>query len=120
MNVLIVGSGAREHALTWKAAQSPRLSALYVAPGNAGTGHNVPIPMDDNAALTTFARERRIDLAIIGPEAPLANGLSDALRASGIKVFGPSRSAAQLEWSKSFAKDFMLRHDIPTARYRTF
>lgn len=127
MNVLIVGSGGREHALAWKVAQSPRLTRLYVASGNAGTESsvqrptsNVNIRAEDNAALVAFAREHEIDLVIVGPEAPLANGLADELRNAGIKVFGPSRVAAQIEASKTFAKDFMARHHIPTARYQTF
>ncbi|CAG0944433.1 phosphoribosylamine---glycine ligase [Anaerolineae bacterium] len=123
MNVLIVGSGGREHVLAWKVAQSPRLTHLFVAPGNAGTARvaqNVAIQAEDNAALVAFAREKHIDLAIIGPEVPLANGVSDALRDAGIRVFGPSRAAAQLEASKTFAKSFMARHHIPTARYAAF
>ncbi|MEW5719455.1 MAG: phosphoribosylamine--glycine ligase, partial [Chloroflexota bacterium] len=123
MRVLIIGSGGREHALAWKAAQSPRLTQLFVAPGNAGTARvaqNVAISADDNATLVAFAREKQIDLVIVGPEAPLANGVSDALRAAGIRVFGPSRAAAQLESSKIFSKAFMARHHIPTARYAAF
>ncbi len=123
MHILIIGSGGREHALAWKAAQSPRLTQLFVAPGNAGTAsvaQNVAISADDNAALVAFAREKQIDLVIVGPEVPLANGVSDALRAAGVRVFGPSRAAAQLESSKTFSKAFMARHHIPTARYATF
>ncbi|MBI5304772.1 MAG: phosphoribosylamine--glycine ligase [Chloroflexi bacterium] len=123
MNVLIIGSGGREHALAWKVAQSPRLMQLFVAPGNAGTARvaqNVVIQAEDNAALVAFAREKHIDLAIVGPEVPLANGVSDALRDAGIRVFGPSHAAAQLEASKTFAKAFMARHHIPTARYAAF
>jgi phosphoribosylamine--glycine ligase len=121
MKVLIVGSGGREHALAWKAAQSPRVRELFVAPGNAGTSaNNAPIAADDTPALTRFAVEQRIDLVLIGPEAPLAAGLADALRAQGVKVFGPSQAAAQIEASKAFAKAFMARHRIPTARYAVF
>jgi len=131
VQVLIVGSGGREHALAWKVAQSSLLSRLYVAPGNAGTAQlamrnpsctvrNIPILADDVSALVAFAREEGIDLVIIGPEAPLAAGLTDALRKAGIATFGPSRAAAQIEVSKAFAKDFMERHHIPTARYATF
>ena len=123
MRVLIIGSGGREHALAWKAAQSPRLTQLYIAPGNAGTtriAQNVPISANDTTALVAFARENAIDLVIVGPEVPLANGVSDALRAAGIRVFGPSRAAAQLESSKTFSKAFMVRHNIPTARYAAF
>jgi phosphoribosylamine--glycine ligase len=121
MRVLIVGSGGREHALAWKVAQSPRLSELYVAPGNAGTaGYNVSLSTEAPAAVAAFAKDRSIDLVIIGPEGPLAAGLADELRATGIKVFGPSRAAAQIEWSKAFAKAFMQRHNIATARYAAF
>ncbi len=123
MNALIVGSGGREHALAWKAAQSPRLSQLYVAPGNAGTAHitqNVPIPVEDSTALVAFARNHAIDLVIVGPEVPLAVGLTDDLSAAGMRVFGPSRAAAQIEASKAFAKAFMARHHIPTARFGAF
>ncbi len=122
MNVLIIGSGGREHALAWKAAQSPQLTRLFVAPGNAGTAsiaQNVPISTDDIPSLVAFARKQAIDLAIVGPEAPLAAGLADELRAAGLRVFGPSRAAAQIEASKSFAKAFMARHDIPTGRYKS-
>ena len=128
MRVLIVGSGGREHALAWKAAQSPRLEQLFVAPGNAGTevrwaggaARNVDIQPHETAALVDFARQQALDLVIIGPEAPLAAGLADALRAAGVPVFGPSRAAAEIESSKAFAKAFMLRHGLPTARFATF
>lgn len=119
MNVLVIGSGGREHALAWKLAQSPRLDKLFIAPGNAGTsalGKNVSISAEDAPGLVAFARENKIELAIIGPEAPLAAGLADALRAAGIRVFGPSRGAAQIEASKAFAKAFMVRRGIPAAR----
>src|SRR5512138_3780657 len=119
MNVLIVGSGGREHALAWKIAASPRLTRLFVAPGNAGTALNVPILSEDMPGLLAFAREQAIDLVIVGPEAPLAAGLTDAFQAAGIRVFGPSRAAAQIEASKAFAKAFMARHHIPTARHTT-
>lgn len=121
MNVLLVGSGGREHALAWKAAQSPRLGRLCVAPGNAGTAgtsaENIPIQAGDTPALVAFARANQIDLVIVGPEGPLAAGLADALRAVGMRVFGPSAAAAQIEASKAFAKAFMARHGLPTARY---
>ncbi len=128
MKVLLVGSGGREHALAWKLAQSPRLAALYVAPGNAGTAihsrqsviRNVAIAAEDTPGLVAFAQAKQIDLAVIGPEAPLAAGLADELRAASVNVFGPSRAAAQIEASKAFAKGFMARHHIPTARYATF
>ena len=121
VKVLIVGAGGREHALTWKVAQSPRLAQLFVAPGNAGTAaYNVPVHADDIPALVAFTIEQQIDLVIIGPEAPLAIGLADALRAADRSVFGPSQAAAQIEASKAFSKDFMQRHSIPTARFATF
>ncbi len=121
LNILIVGSGGREHAIAWKVAQSPRLAQLFVAPGNAGTAHyNVPISADDIPALVSFAHEQAIDLTIVGPEVPLALGLADALTATGRSVFGPSQAAAQIEASKAFSKGFMARHNIPTARFATF
>jgi phosphoribosylamine--glycine ligase/phosphoribosylformylglycinamidine cyclo-ligase len=124
MNVLIIGSGGREHALAWKIARSPRLGRLFIAPGNAGTlqqGHNVPIPAQGAAReLVEFCQGEQIDLVVIGPEAPLAEGLADDLRLAGLAVFGPSRSAAQIEASKAFSKAFMARHAIPTARFAVF
>jgi phosphoribosylamine--glycine ligase/phosphoribosylaminoimidazole synthetase len=123
MNVLIVGGGGREHALAWKVAQSPLLDKLYIAPGNPGTlglGENVALNVDDHQAVVAFCQSRQIDLAIVGPEAPLAAGIADALAAGGIRCFGPSRAAAQIEASKAFSKAFMARHAIPSARYQTF
>ena len=121
MRVLIVGSGGREHALAWKAAQSPRLTELFVAPGNAGTAsYNIAIGGDETSRLVEFATQRQIDLVIIGPEVPLAAGLADALRIAGIKAFGPSQAAAEIESSKAFSKAFMIRHGIPTARFAVF
>ncbi len=123
VNVLVVGSGGREHAIAWKLAQSPRLGRLFVAPGNPGTaslGENVPISAGDRAGLLAFCQAREVGLVIIGPEAPLAEGLADALREGGIKVFGPGARAAQIESSKAFAKAFMQRHGIPTARFAVF
>ena len=123
MNVLIVGSGGREHAMAWKVAQSPRLSKLYIAPGNAGAsscGENVALNLDDHSAVIRFGKEKDIDLVLVGPEAPLAAGVVDSLTAEGIRCFGPRQAAAQIEASKVFAKDFMARHHIPTARYATF
>lgn len=126
MNVLIIGSGGREHALAWKIAQSPRLTRLYIAPGNAGTsqiGKNVSIPIsgaDGFRGLIAFCREYKIGLVVIGPEIPLAEGLVDSLAETNIPTFGPSRAATQIEASKSFAKAFMERHKIPTARFATF
>ena len=118
MKVLVIGSGGREHALAWKLAQSPHLEALYCAPGNPGTrslARNVAIAPDDIAALRRFAREEGIDLTVVGPEAPLALGITDAFEAEALRVFGPTQAAAQLESSKIFAKRFMLEAGIPTA-----
>ncbi|MCC7359147.1 MAG: phosphoribosylamine--glycine ligase [Anaerolineales bacterium] len=123
MRVLVVGSGGREHALAWKVAQSPRLGRLFVAPGNAGTAalaENVSLAADDVPGLTAWAARHGIDLVIVGPEAALAAGLADALRAAGVPVFGPTRAAAEIEASKAFAKDFMARHGLPTAAYGIF
>ena len=123
MNVLIIGSGGREHAIAWKVAQSPRLTKLYITPGNAGTrdcGENVLLDVTSHADVVRFCKEKQIDLVLIGPEIPLADGLADSLSAEGIRCFGPSQAAAKIESSKSFAKDFMARHHIPTARYATF
>ena len=125
MNVLIIGGGGREHALAWKAAQSPRAQTVYVAPGNAGTARepgveNVPVAADDLEGLVAFARDHDVGLTIVGPEAPLVAGVVDAFQAAGLPCFGPSREAAALEGSKAFTKDFLARHRIPTADYATF
>jgi phosphoribosylamine---glycine ligase len=123
MNVMIIGSGGREHALAWKAAQSQRIGRVFVAPGNAGTAREpgvTNVPLDDIAVLVAFARRQNVRLTIVGPEAPLAAGIVDAFRAAGLAIFGPTRAAAQLESSKDFAKAFMARHRIPTADYATF
>lgn len=125
MKVLIVGSGGREHALTWKTAQSNEVEQVYVAPGNAGTAaepktRNVPIASDDVEALLRFSNENAIDMTIVGPEAPLVRGIVDQFRAAGRKCFGPTQAAARLEGSKAFAKDFLARYGIPTAIYRSF
>ncbi|MFZ5467631.1 MAG: phosphoribosylamine--glycine ligase [Pseudomonadota bacterium] len=125
MKILVIGSGGREHALAWKLAQSPRVAKVYVAPGNAGTAReakceNVGIQATDVPALFAFARDRAIDLTVVGPEAPLAAGVVDTFRDGGLRIFGPTREAAQLESSKAFAKDFLARHRIPTAEYRVF
>ncbi|MDV6319292.1 phosphoribosylamine--glycine ligase [Chromohalobacter sp. HP20-39] len=125
MKVLIIGGGGREHALAWKAAQSPRVDAVFVAPGNAGTAReskltNVDIAATDLPGLEAFARENGVGLTIVGPEAPLVEGVVDRFQAAGLAVFGPTQAAAQLEGSKAFAKDFLARHAIPTAAYATF
>ena len=125
MKILIVGGGGREHALAWKTVQSPLATKVYVAPGNAGTAlepllENVPIAADDVQGLLDFARREAVELTIVGPEAPLVLGIVDVFREDGLKCFGPTKAAAQLEGSKAFCKDFMARHRIPTANYRTF
>jgi phosphoribosylamine--glycine ligase len=125
MKVLVVGGGGREHALAWKAAQSPLVSQVYVAPGNAGTAQetrvsNVEIGAEDIDSLLEFAQQKKIDLTIVGPEAPLVAGIVDRFQQSGLTIFGPSAAAAQLEGSKTFTKDFLARHQIPTASYQSF
>jgi phosphoribosylamine--glycine ligase len=123
MKLLVVGSGAREHALAWKLAQSPRVQKVFVAPGNGGTAaepglENVALPTI--AELVEFARRENVHLTVVGPEAPLAAGIVDEFRTAGLRIFGPSRAAARLEASKEFAKGFMVRHRIPTARHAAF
>ena len=123
MKLLVIGSGGREHALAWKLAQAPRVQKVYVAPGNAGTAlesglENIPIT--DISQLAEFAQKHSVHLTVVGPEAPLAAGVVDLFRAKGLKIFGPTRAAAQLESSKDFAKQFMQRHRIPTAAFVTF
>ncbi|HVJ49465.1 phosphoribosylamine--glycine ligase [Desulfitobacterium sp.] len=119
--VLIVGSGGREHALAWKLAQSPEVDQIYVAPGNAGTlGWNVKIEANDIPALLAFAEEKEIDLTVVGPEEPLTLGIVDDFQAKGLRIFGPSRTAARLEGSKSFAKEIMHEANVPTARWEVF
>jgi phosphoribosylamine--glycine ligase len=125
MKILIVGSGGREHALAWKAKQSPKVDKVFVAPGNPGTAleasiENVALAVDDIAGLLAFAQTEKIDLTIIGPEIPLVMGIVDRFQQAGLKCFGPSAKAAQLEGSKSYCKDFMIRHNIPTAQYQSF
>lgn len=125
MKVLIIGSGGREHALGWKVAQSPLVSQIFVAPGNAGTAletklQNIDIAVTDIKGLVTFAKQQSIDLTIVGPEAPLVIGVVDAFRREGLAIFGPTQAAAQLEGSKAFTKDFLARHKIPTAEYQNF
>ncbi len=125
MKVLIIGGGGREHALAWRAARSPRVDQVLVAPGNAGTAleakiENRPVAADDLPGLVELARKEAVDLTIVGPEAPLVAGVVDAFREAGLACFGPSRACARLEGSKAFAKDFMARHTIPTAEYQVF
>ncbi|WP_345829876.1 phosphoribosylamine--glycine ligase [Erwinia sp. HDF1-3R] len=125
MKILVIGNGGREHALAWKASLSPLAETVFVAPGNAGTAlepalQNVDISATDIPALLRFASEEKIDLTIVGPEAPLVLGVVDAFRAAGLKIFGPTQAAAQLEGSKAFTKDFLARHHIPTAEYQNF
>ena len=125
MNVLVIGSGGREHALAWKAAQSPTVETVFVAPGNAGTAiepnlQNIALGGDDFAALADFAESNNVGLTIVGPEHPLVDGIVDYFAGRQLAIFGPSSGAAQLEGSKSFTKDFLARHQIPTANYETF
>jgi phosphoribosylamine--glycine ligase len=123
LNILVVGSGGREHALAWKLAQSTRVGKVFVAPGNAGTGRDAMltnVALTDIPDLVAFAQREHVALTAVGPEGPLAAGIVDAFRMAGLKIFGPTRAAAQLESSKDFAKAFMTRHGIPTAQYRTF
>ena len=125
MDVLVIGGGGREHALAWKLAQSPRVHTVYVAPGNAGTAReagveNVAIAADDITGLKDFAQQKNISLTVVGPEAPLVAGVVDVFTAAGLPCFGPSQGAAQLEGSKAFTKDFLARHNIPTAAYGNF
>ncbi|HEF8774490.1 phosphoribosylamine--glycine ligase [Providencia manganoxydans] len=125
MNILIIGGGGREHALAWKAAQSPLADKVYVAPGNAGTAlesalENVDIAATDIDGLLQFAKDKQIGLTIVGPEAPLVIGIVDAFQSAGLTIFGPTQGAAQLEGSKAFTKDFLARHKIPTANYQNF
>ena len=123
MNLLVIGSGGREHALAWRLAQSPRIGRVFVAPGNAGTAREEGVqnvPITEIATLIAFARREAVALTVVGPEAPLAAGIVDAFRAAGLRIFGPTRAAAQLESSKDFAKAFMVEHGIPTADYGTF
>ena len=123
MKVLVVGNGGREHALAWKISQSERVTDVYVAPGNAGTAVdaiNVPIAASDKQALLQFAQENDIGLTVVGPEAPLVDGIVDSFEAAGLKVFGPSKAAAELEGSKVFCKNLLHTANIPTATYQSF
>jgi len=123
MKVLVIGGGGREHALAWKLAQSPKVQHVYVAPGNGGTALDKRlsnVALSDPAALADFAQAQKIGMTVVGPEAPLSQGVVDLFRARGLRIFGPTQAAAQLESSKAFAKAFMQRHGIPTAAYDTF
>lgn len=123
LKVLVVGSGGREHALAWKLSQSPRVTKIYCAPGNAGMSSQaecVPIPATDLTALRDFALAQKIDLTVVGPEAPLAAGIVDVFQAAGLRIFGPNQAAARLESSKAFAKELMAKYGIPTGRFQTF
>ena len=123
MKILVVGSGGREHALAWKLAESPRVQKVYVAPGNGGTASEngvENVALSESGRLIDFCRKENIQLTIVGPEAPLAAGIVDQFQAAGLRIFGPTRAAAQLEASKDFAKSFMARHGLPTARHATF
>ena len=123
MNILVIGNGGREHALAWKLAQSERVQRVYVAPGNGGTALDkrlTNVAITDPVALADFAQAEKVGLTVVGPEAPLSQGVVDIFRARGLRIFGPTQAAAQLESSKAFAKDFMKRHAIPTAAYETF
>jgi phosphoribosylamine--glycine ligase len=123
MKLLVIGSGGREHALAWRLAQSEKVQKIYVAPGNAGTAHEdglENLPITDIHQLVAFSRDNAIHATVVGPEAPLAAGVVDAFRAAGLRIFGPTKAAAQLESSKDFAKQFMSRHGIPTAKFATF
>lgn len=123
MNILLIGSGGREHALAWKLAQSPLIGAFYAAPGNPGIAEHaelVNVNIDDHSAVIAFCKDKAVDFVVVGPEAPLVAGLADALRAAGLTVFGPSAAAAQLEGSKGFTKDVCARFNIPTGAYQRF
>ena len=120
MNILVIGSGGREHALYWKLSESPQTEQIYAIPGNPGMGASAAIALDDHAAILHFVKEHEIGLVVVGPEVPLMNGLVDELEAAGIRAFGPRANAAEIEGSKSFAKDLMKKYGIPTARYEVF
>lgn len=120
MNILVIGSGGREHALYWKLSESPQTEQIYAIPGNPGMGASAEIALDDHAAILRFVKEHEIGLVVVGPEVPLMNGLVDELEAAGIRTFGPRANAAEIEGSKSFAKDIMKKYGIPTARYEVF
>src|SRR3989344_284482 len=121
--ILIIGSGGREHALAWKLKQSPKVSEIFVAPGNQGTaqvGTNVDIKTGEFDRLIEFAKKEKIDLTVVGPDDPWAGGIVDAFQSQGLKIWGPSKKAAQVEGSKAFAKELMQKNNIPTAEFKTF
>src|SRR3989344_3246628 len=121
--ILIIGSGSREHALAWKLKQSPKVSEIFIAPGNPGTaalGENVNIPVRDIQALADFAEQNKIDLTVVGPEEPLALGIVDAFQSKNLKIWGPTKAAAQIESSTTFAKELMRKGVVPTAKFETF
>ena len=123
MRVLVIGGGGREHALVWKISQSPKVTDIYCAPGNAGTAEiakNVPIAADQIDQLLEFAEKNEIGLTVVGPEQPLVMGIVDRFQEKGLRVFGPTARAAELEGSKAFSKDIMKKYDLPTAEYKTF
>jgi len=124
MNILVIGSGGREHAITWKVCQSPKAEKVFVLPGNPGTSQiatNVEgVYVDDHAAVASFCKANQVDLVIVGPEVPLADGIVDSLADAGVRCFGPHKKAAEIESSKVFSKDFMIRNNIPTAKYAAF
>ena len=123
MKLLVIGGGGREHALAWRLARSARVQNIFIAPGNGGTARDKRfqnVPYESNEALADFAQREGVAFTVVGPEAPLASGVVDVFRARGLRIFGPTRAAAQLESSKDFAKAFMQRHRIPTAQYQTF
>ena len=123
MRVLVIGSGGREHALVWKIKQSPKVEKIFCAPGNAGTSEfadNIPIAPDDIEGLLQFAMKKEIELTVVGPEQPLVMGIVDRFEVKGLRIFGPSASAAELEGSKSFSKDIMQKYGLPTAEYKIF
>ncbi|MBM4160829.1 MAG: phosphoribosylamine--glycine ligase, partial [Ignavibacteria bacterium] len=123
MNVLVVGSGGREHALVWKLRQSSLVNKLYCAPGNAGIAlhaEQVPLKVTDIEGLLRFAKDNEVDLTVVGPEQPLVLGIADEFEREDLRIFGPTSAAASLEGSKAFAKEFMMRHGVPTARFRSF
>ena len=123
MKILVVGKGGREHAIVWKLAQSDKVDKIYVAPGNVGMAEQaeiIPLEVDDLEGLASFAGKNQIDLTVVGPELPLTLGIVDIFESKGLRIFGPNKEAAEIEGSKAFAKDFMQKHHIPTARFKVF